>query len=167
MPDTLVRPLDRSDKDWAEHLLDSGFGGRMQTRRGELIDALGGPGFVAEQEGRRVGLLTYRIGDKDAEIVFLEAAEQHRGIGTTLLDVFGAEAKERRVWLVTTNDNLEALRFYQRRGFVISCVRLGAMDDARRTLKPEIPEVGAFNIPIRDEIELEYVPTSRGASVPR
>ena len=59
------------------------------------------------------------------------------------------------MWLVTTNDNLEALRFYQRRGFVLSALRAGAMDEARRKLKPRISRVGDFGIPIRDEIELE------------
>jgi hypothetical protein len=56
---------------------------------------------------------------------------------------------------VTTNDNVDALRFYQRRGFRLRAVRPGAVDDARRTLKPEIPAVGEQGIPIRDEIELE------------
>jgi hypothetical protein len=60
-----------------------------------------------------------------------------------------------RVWLVTTNDNLDALRFYQRRGFRIAQVRPGAVDETRKTLKPSIAEVGDFGIPIRDEIVLE------------
>jgi ribosomal protein S18 acetylase RimI-like enzyme len=127
----------------------------MQARRGELIDALEGPGLVAERGGARVGLLTYRMDDDDAEIVFFEATEQQGGIGTALLDAFLAKATGRRVWVVTTNDNLDALRFYQRRGFVISDVRPGAVDEARHTLKSQIPEVGAFSIPIRDEIMLE------------
>ena len=156
MPATTLRPLDRGDADWAEHRLDRGFGGRMQARRGELVDALGGPGLVAERGGDRVGLLTYRMSHDDAEIVFFETTERHAGIGTVLLESFLPIATDRTVWLVTTNDNLDALRFYQRRGFVISAVRLGAMDEARQSLKPQIPEVGAFGIPIRDEIELEH-----------
>jgi hypothetical protein len=66
-------------------------------------------------------------------------------------------ASGRRVWLVTTNDNLDAPRFYQRRGFVISEFRRGALDNARRTLKPQIASVGDYGIPIRDELELEYL----------
>jgi hypothetical protein len=61
------------------------------------------------------------------------------------------------VWLVTTNDNLDALRFYQRRGFRLAKLRRGAVDAARSRLKPTIPEVGSFGIPIRDEIVLELV----------
>jgi ribosomal protein S18 acetylase RimI-like enzyme len=66
------------------------------------------------------------MGGEDVEIVFFGATEQHGGIGTALLDALLAKAKGLRVWLVTTNDNLDTLRFYQRRGFVISDVRPGA-----------------------------------------
>jgi ribosomal protein S18 acetylase RimI-like enzyme len=69
----------------------------------------------------------------------------------------GARTEGQRLWLVTTNDNLDALRFYQRRGFRITEVRPGASDEARRALKPSMSEVGNFGIPIRDEIVLERV----------
>jgi hypothetical protein len=59
----------------------------------------------------------------------------------------------RKIWTITTNDNLDAMRFYQRRGFRIAAVRPGAVAAARR-LKPTIPELGEHGIPIRDEIEL-------------
>jgi len=60
-----------------------------------------------------------------------------------------------RLWVLTTNDNLDALRFYQRRGFRLARLRAGAVDDARRTLKPEIPVAGDHGIRIRDELILE------------
>jgi hypothetical protein len=56
--------------------------------------------------------------------------------------------------VTTTNDNLDALRFYQKRGFQIVAVRPGAVDESRR-VKPSIPVIGEHGIPIRDEIELE------------
>jgi hypothetical protein len=56
--------------------------------------------------------------------------------------------------VTTTNDNLNALRFYQRRGFRMTEVRPGAVDRAR-SQKPSIPLVGEFGIPIHDEIDLE------------
>ncbi len=59
--------------------------------------------------------------------------------------------------MVTTNDNLEMLRFAQRRGFVLSDLRPGAVDDSRRRLKPQIGEIGAHGIPLRDELELELL----------
>jgi hypothetical protein len=62
-----------------------------------------------------------------------------------------------RIWLVTTNDNLDALRFYQRRGFVLSALRAGAVADSRQRLKPQIASVGDFGIPLRDELELRLL----------
>jgi ribosomal protein S18 acetylase RimI-like enzyme len=59
---------------------------------------------------------------------------------------------------VTTNDNVDALRFYQRRGFRLAALRAGAVEDARARLKPEIPWTGADGIELRDELELEKVP---------
>ena len=56
--------------------------------------------------------------------------------------------------MVTTNDNLDALRFYQRRGFRLDRLRPGAVDVSRDTLKPEIPRTGEHGIPLRDEVEL-------------
>jgi ribosomal protein S18 acetylase RimI-like enzyme/predicted kinase len=149
----VLRPFAAGDTAWAEELIGA-FGGRLQARRGELVDALGCPGIVAEGAHGRAGLLTYRLGEDDAEIVYLATATEHAGVGTLLLDAFEERAGPRRVWLVTTNDNLDALRFYQRRRFVISAVRPGAVDDARATLKPAIPAVGSYGMPIRDEIEL-------------
>jgi Acetyltransferase (GNAT) family len=63
-----------------------------------------------------------------------------------------------RLWVITTNDNVDALRFYQRRGFCLVRVHRGAVDRSRATLKPEIPAAGAYGIPLRDEIELEKQP---------
>lgn len=152
----VVRPYTNSDRVWAERLLDADFGGRLQARRGELIDVLALPGLVAEENTRPVGLLMYRCETGACEVAFLAAVERHQGIGSALLGALRREVTDcERMWLVTTNDNLEGLRFYQRRGFVLSALRAGAVDDARRELKPTISRVGNFGIPIRDEIELE------------
>ena len=114
------------------------------------------PGFVAERNGRPRGLATYRRDGDDCEVAFIGALDRHQGVGTALLDaVVEALAGCGRIWLVTTNDNLEALRFYQRRGFVLSELRPGAVDESRRGLKPQIGAVGDFGIPLRDELELE------------
>jgi ribosomal protein S18 acetylase RimI-like enzyme len=61
----------------------------------------------------------------------------------------------RRLWLVTTNDNLHALGFYQRRGLRLCALHAGALE-RDRALKPELPEVNRDNgIPMRDLLELE------------
>jgi ribosomal protein S18 acetylase RimI-like enzyme len=151
----VVRPLCDADLPWAEQLLDEELGGRHQARRGELIDVLALPGLVAESDGECVGLLTYRRADGGAELEVMAASRRHAGVGTALVEAVKRElAGQGRLWLVTTNDNLDALRFYQRRGFVLVGLRPGAVA-AGRELKPSIPAAGAFGIPLRDELDLE------------
>ena len=136
--------------------MDEEYGGPVQARRDELIDVLALPGFVAERDRRPVGFVTYRRETNDCELAFIAAFERHQGIGTALLEaVVEAVAGCTKIWLVTTNDNLEALRFYQRRGFRLAVLRPGAVDESRARLKPQIRTIGEFGIPLRDELELE------------
>ncbi len=114
------------------------------------------PGFIAEVDSRPAGLITYRIDGDACEIVTLDSRPRYRGTGTALIEAVDEVARRAecaRLWLITTNDNLDALRFYQRRGFHLVRVDSGAVERARR-LKP-IPQIGDYGIPIRDEIELE------------
>jgi ribosomal protein S18 acetylase RimI-like enzyme len=152
-----IRMFVEADLPWAERLIGGGFGGRLQVRLGAVIDPLACPGLVAEQDGDLVGIVTFDADGHDVEVVYIEVTAKHLGVGTRLLDALEARTEAQRLWLVTTNDNLDALRFYQRRGFRITHVRPGAVDESRQTLKPSISEVGSFGIPIRDEIVLERV----------
>jgi GNAT superfamily N-acetyltransferase len=125
------------------------------------VDVLDSEAWIAKRDERRIGIIAARPDGQDTvELAALLVTEPGRGIGSALIEAT-LEAVRRRgtrlVWAVTTNDNLEALRLYQRRGFRIAAVRPGAVDRARATLKPGIPEVAANGIPIRDEIELKIV----------
>jgi ribosomal protein S18 acetylase RimI-like enzyme len=113
-------------------------------------------GFVAEDPdtGELLGLLTYHLTEDACEIVTIDALVERRGVGTALLEAAAALGRE-RLWVVTTNDNASALDWYQRRGFRVVAVHEGAVDRARRSLKPEIPRSAPDGTPIRDEIELE------------
>ncbi len=147
-----------ADESWASTFLDARLGGRWQARRGTLVDVLEpGLGFIAEADGVPAGLLTYRV-DRDAtELTALAADPRGTGLGTLLLAALVGAAAARggtRIWVVTTNDNIDALRFYQRRGFRLADLRAGAVDMARETIKPAIGHLGGYGIPIRDEIEL-------------
>jgi ribosomal protein S18 acetylase RimI-like enzyme len=125
---------------------------------GERLHPAGMPGFVATRHGTIVGHASYRIDGDACELTAIAVEPRSRGIGSQLLDAVVAEARAAgcaSVWLTTTNDNLDALRFYQRRGFRLVRIRPGAVDGARRTLKPEIPEVGSYGIRMRDELDLE------------
>lgn len=132
-------------------------GSAAVVRRGQLVDALVRPAVVATEGGAVLGVLTYDIQGGDCEILTLHVTRQWAGIGTMLVDAtarLASAAGCRRYWLVTTNDNTDGLRFYQRRGFRLIDFRPGAVDEARRTLKPQIPATGEYGIPIRDEFEL-------------
>ena len=116
-------------------------------------------GFIAYNGPDCVGEITYVLHEADCEVVTLDSECEGQGLGTRLIDAVVEEARKqncRRVFLITTNDNLNALGFYQKRGFEIVKVNRGAVNEARK-LKPTIPLIGMNNIPIRDEIELEIV----------
>ena len=155
-----VRPFEpgSADTECAEEVVDRLIGGRRQVVRGEPYDALGLPGFVAELDGKRAGIVTYRpLGDA-VELAILASSVPGAGIGSALVDAVRVHVGSRALRVVTTNDNLDALRFYQRRGFRLVELRPGAVAATRRTLKPEIAPIGASGIPIRDELELELAP---------
>lgn len=114
--------------------------------------------MLAAFDGSAVaGLATYAVAGDDCELVTLNAFVPRRGVGSALLDAVAGAAREAgcgRLWLVTTNDNLAAQRFYERRGLGLVAVHRGAVDDARR-LKPSIPFVGEHGLEIHDELEYE------------
>ena len=117
------------------------------------------PGFIAEDGIEKIGLITYNIEGDDCEITTLNSFIEQSGVGTALIERVKQAAKEencKRVWLITTNDNIHALRFYQRREFTIKALYPNAMEESRK-LKPGIPMLGNDDIPIRDEIEFEYI----------
>jgi len=112
--------------------------------------------LVALDADEVVGIATYLVGG-ETELVTLNAFEASRGVGTALLEGVAREARDagcRRLWLTTTNDNLTAQQFYERRGLRLATTHRGAVDDARR-LKPSIPLVGEHGIEIHDELEYE------------
>ena len=138
---------------------------RRMVQRLEEFPPAGHPGAVVLGEehpggGGMLGLLTYvpSPGWEQCEVLTLHVTGQWHGVGTALIEAVEQLAAEHgcaRLWLITTNDNVDALRFYQRRGFQLAAIHLHAVDESRSKLKPEIPVTGAYGIPVRDEIELE------------
>jgi len=152
-----VRAIEPGDRAALEPLAHDLWGTHIVVGHGTVFEPATLAGFLAERDGRTVGLLTYVLDGDALEIVTIDAFPPAAGTGTALMDAAVETARARgcrRVVLMTTNDNLDALRFYQRRGFRIAAVRPGAVA-AARALKPQIPETGAYGIPLRDEIELE------------
>jgi len=116
-------------------------------------------GFIAYDGSEWVGVITYTCSDGACEIVSIDSERERQGLGTKLINAMLEEVRKqgcRRVFLITTNDNLNALAFYQKRGFELVKINRGAVNESRK-IKPSIPLVGMNNIPLRDEIELEIM----------
>ena len=159
MPVIRLRPVYASDRPWVVRLLEEHWHSSRIVTRGGVHEADRLPGFVAEVEGQSVGLVTYHTDAGECEVVSLNSLRAGLGVGSALLGAAREAARVagcRRVWLITTNDNLDSLRFYQKRGWRLVAIHRGAVDEARR-LKPQIPRTGKDGIPLHDEIELEVL----------
>lgn len=152
-----LRPLVAEDRAWVARFAAQHWGADKMIVHGESFFISQLPGFVIEQDGEPAGLVTYAISGTGCEILSLDSLLPGRGIGSALIEAVKKEASAhgcRRLFLTTTNDNIDALLFYQKRGFALAGLRPGAVTAARK-LKPEIPEYGNYGLPIRDEIELD------------
>ena len=153
-----VKPISKKEKTWINSLLGKHWGSNQIVSRGKISKADELPGFIAFIKNKPVGLITYKISDYECEIITLDSLQEKNGIGTKLIQLVLEKAKTKkikRVWLITTNDNLSALHFYQKRGFELVCIYKNAVNEARK-IKPQIPQIGIDNIPLKDEIELEF-----------
>ena len=126
--------------------------------RGEVIDCSTIDGFIILDESREnvLGLITYIFRGEACEIVSLNSKRLNAGLGTALVEKVKEAALARgckTLRLLTSNDNLNAIGFYQKRGFDLVDVNIGAIDRARETYKPEIPLIGQNGIPLRHELD--------------
>lgn len=127
--------------------------------RGEIIDGTKVDGFLLQEENTIIGLITYTFFGDICEIVSLDSKRENIGIGTALLEEIEKVAidnKCKKIRLITTNDNMRALQFYQKRGYCLTKLYLNAMEEVRK-VKPNVPVIGDNDIPLRDEIELEKI----------
>ncbi len=180
MTDYTIRPLQRSDREWVAHFLDEQWGTTQIVSRGKAVYGHLLPGFMAEraiclpeddaeptvpdveanpelEEPENIGLITIHVGEKECEITTLNSLSESIGIGSALVEAvenWASGVGLERLWLITTNDNLAALRFWQKRGYQLVTIHRNAIAKARR-IKPQIPITGLDGIIIRDEIELE------------
>lgn len=125
--------------------------------RGKEIDMTKTEGFYFSKGEDIIGLITYIVYENILEVTSLDSLQENQGIGSKLLDAVIYEAKNRRlqkIVLITTNDNINAIRFYQKRGFDMVRLYHNALNISRK-MKPEIPLIGENSIPLRHEIEFE------------
>jgi DNA-3-methyladenine glycosylase I len=159
IPSYNIRKIREDDRNWIRGLLIKEWGSPLIVTKGVLYQADSLPGFIAEVREIRHGLLTYNISNNGCEIITLNSFVERHGIGSSLINALRKESPTlgcKRLWLITTNDNVSAIWFYQKRGFALVAVHRNAMDQSRR-LKPEIPFTGIDGISIRDEIEMELI----------
>lgn len=158
---TQVTELSDDDRLWVKERTELLFGGDFVVSRSAVHDPHKLDGYIATEGQERIGLVTYDIVDQSCEVVTIDALCQYIGVGTMLLakvEQIARDAGCTRLWTITTNDRIDAQRFFQKRGFVISAVRLGVMTKIR-LLKPNVPRIGDYGLPVRDEIEFEKLLT--------
>jgi GNAT superfamily N-acetyltransferase len=159
MPAITILPINANDHEWVAQFMHEQWGSYKVVSCGVIYYPQDLPGFVALHQSEKVGLVTYNITGASCEIVTLNSTYPSYGVGTALIEAVREIAIKsgcKRLWLITTNDNVNALRFYQKRGFVLVAVHRNALEQSRK-LKPEISMIGDHGIPLRDEIELEMI----------
>ncbi|MBC8179899.1 GNAT family N-acetyltransferase [candidate division KSB1 bacterium] len=160
MYDFEIRPITADDKTVTANILKDAWASTISVSKGKALDASELPGFIAVLGDEIIGLITYHIKNNECEIVTLDSLHEGIGVGTALVMAVKQTAINAgctRLWLITTNDNTDAMRFYQTRGFLLVAVHRNAVTEARKKIKPEIAIYGFESIPIRDEIELEIM----------
>ena len=131
---------------WGEVQVES-FGHSYQ------VDKL--PAYVACDEDEIVGIASYAREGDATNLVMLNVLPQWQGRGaardliTAVTEMTRAEGAK-RVILSTSNDDLPALGFFQRLGFVITGILVGKILEHHGGVEP-----GFAGIPVRDEIQME------------
>ena len=153
-----VRAVRADERDWMADALARDWGSTQVARRGELVDAMAYPAYVAEADGQPAGLAVVGVRGDEIEVLSIGVSVRRRGVGRALMQRcldHGRETGCSRLWLTTTNDNIGAIAFYQRIGLDLCALHRDAVDEARR-LKPSIPTHGEGGIPIKHELEFEF-----------
>lgn len=157
----MVKRLSRSDRPWLQKYLSEEWGSDMIVSRGKIHKASECDGFIAFKNNQPIGVITFLIENNEMEALSINVldSETKKGVGTKLAHKLLEYAKSlknlKRIWGITTNDNVEAIKFHQQSGLKLVAIYPNAMEESRK-LKASIPLIGLHGIPIRDEIELEY-----------
>lgn len=155
----LVRQIAPGDRDWIAQTLVQEWTSTTVARLGELVEAAGLPGYVATVDGQRVGLVLVRVQEQAYEVVAISTTARRRGIGRALMERCFAQARAmgcRRVWLVTTNNNIAAILFYQRLGMDLWALHRHALRVSRQQ-KPTIPVRDDAGLRIDHELEFQLL----------
>jgi GNAT superfamily N-acetyltransferase len=155
LPPVLVREATDEDRAAARGLFERDFGRTKVVAFGETLDIDEMPALVAELTDGLSGALAYRQHGEALHVVALatDPMWQRSGVGGYLVaeaEMFARRLGLHSVIVATTNDNLPALYFYQRRGY-----RITDLAPASMLAHTESERRGFAGIPVRDEIRLE------------
>ena len=162
LPPVLVREATDADRAAARELFERDFGRTRVVAFGEVMDVDQMPSLVALMTSEPSGALAYRLFGDALHIVALatDPIWQRSGVGGNLVaeaELLARRLNLMRVIVTTTNDNLPALYFYQRRGY-----RLTDLVPNSILVHTGQDTVGFAGIPIRDEVRLEKRLTGSG-----
>ncbi len=159
-----IRPKTAADAEWAANFLkQQSIYAHTSLDRDAINDILKLPAFIAEVDGEPTGLVVYQYQNDVCHIVSFHVSRKRMGVGESLLKHLESEASRKackKLQCIITNDNLNALRFLQKRAFHLTEVRVGAIE-ARRKQNPTIQLTGEYGIPLCDEWLLEKDLTER------
>ena len=153
----LIKLIEDEDRNKISELVREFWADEIIVVHGKVFQTRSLPGFLAIKDDEIIGSIHYQIRGEEGEIITLASIKQGMGIGSALVAEVEKVARKSHckvLSVTTTNDNLRALGFYQRRGFHLAALFPGQVDQSRR-LKPTIPKIGDGNIAIRDELRLE------------
>jgi len=118
----LARTAYQSHQDDKQYAFDTFASGPVDAF-GRTFDVLAGHNLVAIADGKLAGLISLALDRGELAIVLLSVYPEYQGsgVGGALVEAAAALASERRLpslKVATSNDDIAALYFYQRRGFV-------------------------------------------------
>src|SRR5690349_3695838 len=155
LPPVMVREATDQDRRQARELFDQDFGRTKIVAFGEVVNIDELPALVAVLHEEPSGALAYRLLGDALHIVALatDPMWQRSGVGGHLVaeaELLARRLKLARLVVATSNDNLPALYFYQRRGYRLTEL----VPDSVIAHTKEIV-AGFAGMPVRDEIRLE------------
>jgi GNAT superfamily N-acetyltransferase len=152
-----IRLKNRTDNERINMYFRNNWGTEFILAKGKKYYCDDMQGLVAEGDFSVLGICLYVINDDELDLLFIESFEENKGIGSTIIkeiESIAIEQQLKRIWLVTTNDNINAIQFYLKRGFIYKRIKRNSIEEYRK-IKPEIPMIGYNGIPIMDELEFE------------
>ena len=153
----MIQPISEKNRQQVIDFFREHWGSSQMIISSGTYDCAMLDGYVYVEETTIIGLVTYVLHADSLEIISLDSIQEGKGIGSRLMaevEQFAMEQAIPKIELITTNDNLQALKFNQKRGYRITHIFPNAVMEARK-VKPTIPLIGNDGIPLLDEIKLQ------------